>query len=55
MQSSIFFLQHIFILHLHTDLLDRSQDIVGLFVCRKCVAGIARVVHLQATPSVAYP
>jgi hypothetical protein len=55
MQSSVFFLQHIVILHLHTDLLDRLRDIIGLFMCRKCVAGITRVVHLQATPSVEFP
>jgi hypothetical protein len=54
MQSSVFFHQHVVIVHLHALLLDRRQDIFVLITRGKRVVGIVLQVHLNATLSLMF-
>ena len=54
-QRSVFFLQHIVIVPLHTFPLDPTLDIFVLFPCRKRVVGIDLWIRLKATLSIAFP
>ena len=55
MQSSVLFLQHVFMIRLHALLLDPTLDIFVLFTDRKWVVGIVLYVRLKETLSVGFP